>query len=128
MAICGDDEEDAAGAPPMALGGGQGWFMGGHYAFIAITAALCQRDETGVGQYLDVSVHDSCVLTTEGHINRYVSRNDISERNRRGPQHRQEPVPLQGRHLPELPVEHEMTPEHLAFWPTGWTTTTWPAT
>ncbi len=64
MGSCGYD--DVPDAPPIAPGGGQAWHMGSHYACMAITAALIHRGNTGAGQYIDVSVHESCALTTEG--------------------------------------------------------------
>ena len=54
MALCGYSEAEAPGAPPLAPTGGQAWSVGGVYACIAIAAAVCQRDVTGAGQYLDV--------------------------------------------------------------------------
>ena len=72
MARCGYDEEAVPGAPPIAPGGGQAWHIGSHYAYIATAAALISRSVTGRGQYIDVSVHDACALTTEGHVNQYI--------------------------------------------------------
>ena len=72
MGCCGYDEEDVPGAPPIAPGGGQAWHMAGHYAYIAITAALIHRAATGKGQSIDSSVHDACALTTEMHISTWI--------------------------------------------------------
>ena len=43
MASCGYDEEDVPGAPPIAPGGGNAWHIGGHFAYMAIMAALVHR-------------------------------------------------------------------------------------
>ena len=72
MACCGYDEEDLPDGPPIAGGGGQAWHMGCHYAYMAIVAALMYRTETGRGQYIDSSIHDSCALTTEMHVASYI--------------------------------------------------------
>ena len=72
MGCCGYDEEDLPGAPPVAGGGGQAWHIGNHYAYMAIAGALMYRTETGRGQYIDASIHDSCALTTEFHVANYI--------------------------------------------------------
>ncbi|MFV0298077.1 MAG: CaiB/BaiF CoA transferase family protein [Hyphomicrobiaceae bacterium] len=77
MASCGYDEEDVAGAPPIAPGGGNAWHMGGHYAYIAIMAALFERMVSGKGQFLDVSIHEACALTTESAIANYIYRGEV---------------------------------------------------
>jgi crotonobetainyl-CoA:carnitine CoA-transferase CaiB-like acyl-CoA transferase len=114
MAICGYDEEEHPGAPPLALGGGQAWFMGGHYAAIAIMSAIHQRDTTGVGQYLDVSIHEACALTTEGHVPRYLSHHEISERNRRYRSIDREQFRCRDGTYLNSQWSSEMTPDHLA--------------
>ena len=80
MAGCGYDEVDVADAPPIAPGGGQAWHMGSHFAYIAISAALVSRSVTGRGQYIDASIHESCTLTTESHVNVYIYRKQIVQR------------------------------------------------
>jgi crotonobetainyl-CoA:carnitine CoA-transferase CaiB-like acyl-CoA transferase len=89
MGCCGYDEEEVPIAPPIAPGGGQAWHMGSHYAYIAILAAVCYRDVTGSGQYIDTSVHDACALTTEGHVPTYIYTGRVSTGLRRqaGAQH-----------------------------------------
>ena len=72
MACCGYAEDDVPGSPPIAPGGGQAWHMGSHYGYMAIAAALCYRDVTGKGQYIDTAVHDACALTTEGNVPTYI--------------------------------------------------------
>ncbi len=112
MAACGYDAQVAADAPPIALGGGQSWYIGGHYAMIAIGAAICQRDTTGQGQCLDVSIHEACALTTEGHINRYIANPDGLPNQRRG-QSKSQFRCKDGVYL-NSQWSSEMTPEHLA--------------
>jgi benzylsuccinate CoA-transferase BbsE subunit len=70
MGSCGYD--DIPDAPPIAPGGGQAWHMGSHYACMAITAALIHRANTGLGQYIDSSIHESCALTTEGAMSAWI--------------------------------------------------------
>jgi benzylsuccinate CoA-transferase BbsE subunit len=80
MAGCGYSENDYPDAPPIAGGGGQSWHMGSHYGNIAICAALMYRSVTGIGQYIDTSVHDSCALTTEAHVTAYIYKKLIVRR------------------------------------------------
>jgi len=72
MGCCGYEEEDVPGSIPIAPGGGNAWHTGSHYAYMAIMAALYHRTNSGKGQYIDVSVHDACALTTEAHIATYI--------------------------------------------------------
>jgi crotonobetainyl-CoA:carnitine CoA-transferase CaiB-like acyl-CoA transferase len=76
MASCGYNEADVPGAPPIAPGGGNAWHMGGHFAYMAIMAALVSRTVTGRGQYIDCSIHEACALTTESAIANYVYRGE----------------------------------------------------
>jgi crotonobetainyl-CoA:carnitine CoA-transferase CaiB-like acyl-CoA transferase len=76
MASCGYDEVDAPGAPPIAPGGGNAWHVGGHFAYMAIMAALVYRTVSGQGQYIDASIHEACALTTESAIANYVYRGE----------------------------------------------------
>ncbi|ETX03197.1 MAG: hypothetical protein ETSY1_00955, partial [Candidatus Entotheonella factor] len=71
MAGSGYDPDDVPDAPPIAPGGGNAWHMGGHYAYMSILAALYYRDISGEGQYIDVSIHEACALTTESHVTTY---------------------------------------------------------
>ena len=77
MASSGYDTEDVPDAPPIAPGGGNAWHIASHYAYIGILAALYHRDFTGEGQYIDVSVHEACSLTTEGAIAIYLSTGEV---------------------------------------------------
>ncbi len=81
MASTGYNEEDVPDPPPIAAGGGNAWHMGSHYAYIAIMAAVCMRDMTGEGQYIDASVHSSCALTTEGAMPIYMFTKQVVRRN-----------------------------------------------
>jgi crotonobetainyl-CoA:carnitine CoA-transferase CaiB-like acyl-CoA transferase len=77
MASCGYDEADAPNAPPIAPGGGNAWHMGCHFAYISIMAALVYRTVSRQGQYIDVSIHEACALTTEAAIANYVYRGEV---------------------------------------------------
>ena len=80
MAACGYTDTDLPDAPPIAGGGGQAWHMGSHYANIAISAALMYKSVTGIGQYIDVSIHESCSLTREMHVNTWIYQKKIPMR------------------------------------------------
>ena len=77
MASCGYDEADVPNAPPIAPGGGNAWHMGCHYAYMAIMAALVHRTVSGQGQYIDVSIHEACALTTEAAVANYIYRGEV---------------------------------------------------
>src|SRR5579871_2464119 len=77
MASCGYDESDVPNAPPIAPGGGNAWYMGCHYAYISIMAALVYRTVSDQGQFIDVSIHEACALTTEAAIANYVYRGEV---------------------------------------------------
>jgi crotonobetainyl-CoA:carnitine CoA-transferase CaiB-like acyl-CoA transferase len=80
MASSGYDESDVPNAPPIAPGGGNAWHMGCHFAYMAIAAALVHRTISGRGQYIDVSIHEACALTTESAIANYVYRGEVLQR------------------------------------------------
>ena len=80
MACCGYSDEDLLGAPPIAPGGGQAWHTGSHFACIGIISALMHRTRTGRGQYIDTSVHESCALTTEMHVNTWIYGKQVVQR------------------------------------------------
>ena len=80
MACCGYDPEDVPDAPPIAPGGGNAWHMGAHYACIAILGAIYHRSRTGLGQYIDASIHEACALNTEGHVNVYIESGQVVRR------------------------------------------------
>jgi crotonobetainyl-CoA:carnitine CoA-transferase CaiB-like acyl-CoA transferase len=92
MASCGYDEVDVPNGPPVAPGGGNAWHMGCHYACMAIMAALVDRTISGQGQYIDVSIHEACTLTTEAAIANYVYRGEVLHR-QTGRHHAANPTP-----------------------------------
>ncbi len=80
MAASGYDEVDDPERRPIAPGGGNGYHMGAHYAYIALTAALHCRNMTGQGQYLDVSAHEAAALTTEMHVPNWIYAHNVVQR------------------------------------------------
>ena len=80
MACCGYDPEDVPDAPPIAPGGGNAWHIGCHYAYMVILAAVCYRDMTGEGQYIDASIHEACALTTEAAVPIYIYTGQVVRR------------------------------------------------
>ncbi len=92
MASSGYDEAELPNAPPIAPGGGNAWHMGGHFAYMAIVAALVYRTVSGQGQYIDASIHEACALTTEGAIANYVYRGEVLRR-QTGRHHAPGPTP-----------------------------------
>ena len=80
MAGSGYDAVDDPDQQPLAPGGGNGWHMGSHYAYIATMAAVLHRHVSGAGQYLDVSVHEAAALTTEMHVPMYIYTGNIVQR------------------------------------------------
>ena len=65
MNMNGYDAEDAPGAPPIRGHGDQGYNTACHFATIGVLAALLHRDATGLGQYIDCSMHEALNSTTE---------------------------------------------------------------
>ncbi len=51
--------------PPLLPEGGHSWILGGLWASIGTLMALHQRDRTGRGQHVDVSIQDACCLSTQ---------------------------------------------------------------
>jgi len=81
MAACGYDTiEDDPDLRPIAPGGGNGYHMGAHFAYIATMAALFHKSMTGEGQHLDVSAHESAALTTEMHIPNWIYTQQVVKR------------------------------------------------
>lgn len=64
MAMNGYD--DRPGSPPIRPDGGHASLMGSEYGFMAALIALIERESSGRGQWLDVSIHEACACTTEG--------------------------------------------------------------
>ncbi|MBI2887023.1 MAG: CoA transferase [Chloroflexi bacterium] len=63
MASCGYDDHSV---PPVRGGGGQGWHVAGHYAFLGTMMAVLRRQASGRGQWVDCSIHEALSCTTEG--------------------------------------------------------------
>jgi crotonobetainyl-CoA:carnitine CoA-transferase CaiB-like acyl-CoA transferase len=59
---CGYDDHTL---PPVRGGGFQGYHTGAHYAVMAILTALLYKQQTGAGQFIDVSQHAAANVTTE---------------------------------------------------------------
>lgn len=61
--MCGYDDHEL---PPVRPDGEHSLAMGGEYASMGIIAALLERERTGHGALLDVSIHECVAGTTEG--------------------------------------------------------------
>lgn len=78
MAMNGYD--DLPGSPPIRPDGNHSYLMACEYAFMGVLIALLERDQSGLGQWIDVSIHEACAGTTEGafanweYFNRVVRR------------------------------------------------------
>jgi benzylsuccinate CoA-transferase BbsE subunit len=59
--------------PPIAGRGHQAWHLGGMWASMSTLAAVYYRRMTGEGQFIDVSIHDACGVSTETAITGYDS-------------------------------------------------------
>ena len=59
---CGYDDHVL---PPVRGGGNQGYHTGCHFGVMSLLVALLARDETGVGQQIDVNLHAAANVTTE---------------------------------------------------------------
>jgi benzylsuccinate CoA-transferase BbsE subunit len=59
---CGYDDHTL---PPVRGGGNQGFQTACNYAVMSLLTALVAREQTGRGQFVDVSMHASCNVTTE---------------------------------------------------------------
>lgn len=59
---CGYDDHTL---PPVRGLGNQGYHMGCHFAVMAALTAILHRGVTGIGQFIDVSMHAAANVTTE---------------------------------------------------------------
>jgi crotonobetainyl-CoA:carnitine CoA-transferase CaiB-like acyl-CoA transferase len=59
---CGYDDHEL---PPVRGGGNQGFHIAALFAALGALTALVHRDETGVGQHVDTSMHAAANVTTE---------------------------------------------------------------
>ena len=78
---------------PIAGSGGQAYHIAGNWAYIALLNAVLERDQSGRGQYIDVSVHQACSICTEFAIPTWVYRKKVLLRHT-GAHARQERLPI----------------------------------
>ena len=77
MTTCGQ-----AGGPPTWLGVALGDIVSGMNAAYAIMLALFQRGQTGLGQYIDVSMYDTIIGLAERSVTAYSLTGTVLERGR----------------------------------------------
>jgi crotonobetainyl-CoA:carnitine CoA-transferase CaiB-like acyl-CoA transferase len=77
MMSTGYDDHDL---PPIRPEGGHSLALAGEFAVIGLLTALWQRDATGLGQLLDVSIHEAVSCTTEGAFPNWEYARRISQR------------------------------------------------
>jgi crotonobetainyl-CoA:carnitine CoA-transferase CaiB-like acyl-CoA transferase len=63
MSSCGYDT--IPGSPPIRPTEHHSFHIGGHYGAMGTLLALHHAELTGLGQYVDVSIHEACACTTE---------------------------------------------------------------
>jgi benzylsuccinate CoA-transferase BbsE subunit len=73
----GYDDHDV---PPMRPEGNHSLAMAGEYACIGVMTALLHRHQTGMGQLVDVSIHEAVSCTTEGAFNIWEYNKRIVQR------------------------------------------------
>ena len=59
---CGYDDHSI---PPIRPGGNQGYHSAASFAHIGVMLALLERQKSGLGQLLDVSMHEACAVNVE---------------------------------------------------------------
>lgn len=67
-------------SPPTRVGPGLGDINAGNYATMGILAALLQREKTGQGQKVDISMQDCMIAILENAIVRYTMAGDTPDR------------------------------------------------
>lgn len=60
--MCGYDDHSI---PPIRPGGNQAYHTASSFAHKALLVALLDRQQTGLGQIVDVSMHEACAVTVE---------------------------------------------------------------
>ncbi|ETX00457.1 CaiB/BaiF CoA transferase family protein [Candidatus Entotheonella palauensis] len=79
MSICGYDP-DANGkydTPPIAPQMWHAYHTASHFAMMGIQAALFERLDSGLGQFIDLAIHDCCALLTEMSVPYYLHTQQI---------------------------------------------------
>jgi crotonobetainyl-CoA:carnitine CoA-transferase CaiB-like acyl-CoA transferase len=72
---CGYDDHSL---PPVRGGGNQAFHIASVYAVMSTMVAILSRDQTGVGQHVDVSIHSASNVTTEsGSMDWLVARRTV---------------------------------------------------
>lgn len=66
--------------PPVRGGGNQGLHIASMWAVNAALVALIERDQSGLGQHVDVSMHAAANVTTEGGTYEYLVAHSVLER------------------------------------------------
>ncbi len=75
--LCGYDDHTL---PPVRGGGNQGYQIASVWAANAALVALLERDVSGLGQHVDVSMHAAANVTTEGGSYEYLVSGAVLER------------------------------------------------
>ncbi|PON10050.1 CoA transferase, partial [Candidatus Entotheonella serta] len=67
MAVCGydPDENGHYDTPPIAPQMWHAYHTASHFALMGIQACLFERLDSGLGQFIDLAIHDCCALLTE---------------------------------------------------------------
>ncbi len=66
--------------PPLACQGDQAWRTASTYAALAVLGALWWREESGQGQFVDVSAHECSASMTEWHLMTYLCSGQVFKR------------------------------------------------
>ena len=67
------------GGPPCRVGSSIGDILAGHQAVIGILAALVYRNQSGRGQYLDISMVDGLFSVLENAVTRVMNTDEVPE-------------------------------------------------
>ena len=66
--------------PPIRPAGNQAWHLGAHHALLGTLMALVERQASGLGQVVDVAIHDAVAGSLEMVTPAYHMRGEICER------------------------------------------------